>query len=60
MNSEEIFGDELAMFAKKELQKEVRKIFIINFVCLSVCQSVTLWARLGYLRYLTSQCPYEL
>ena len=24
LNSQEIFGDELAMFAKKELQKEVR------------------------------------
>ena len=26
LNSQEIFGDELAMFAKKELQKEVRRI----------------------------------
>ena len=26
LNSQEIFGDELAMFAKKELQKEVNKI----------------------------------
>ena len=25
LNSQEIFGDELAMFAKKELQKEVRQ-----------------------------------
>lgn len=25
LNSQEIFGDELAMFAKKELQKEVRE-----------------------------------
>ena len=27
LNSQEIFGDELAMFAKKELQKEVIHIF---------------------------------
>ena len=26
LNSEEIYGDELAMFAKKELQKEVRAL----------------------------------
>ena len=26
LNSQEIFGDELAMFAKKELQKEVKNI----------------------------------
>ena len=28
LNSQEIFGDELAMFAKKELQKEVRRFFL--------------------------------
>ncbi len=26
LNSQEIFGDELAMFAKKELQKEVGRL----------------------------------
>ena len=26
LNSQEIFGDELAMFAKKELQKEVNRV----------------------------------
>ena len=26
LNSQEIFGDELAMFAKKELQKEVNSV----------------------------------
>ena len=30
LNSQEIFGDELQMFAKKELQKEVNKL--IQFV----------------------------
>ncbi len=29
LNSQEIFGDELQMFAKKELQKEVRYIFLV-------------------------------
>lgn len=33
LNSQEIFGNELALFAKKELQKEVRSISA-NFVCL--------------------------
>lgn len=28
LNSQEIFGDELQMFAKKELQKEVRPTYI--------------------------------
>ncbi len=31
LNSQEIFGDELAMFAKKELQKEV-----IKYLCVCV------------------------
>ena len=33
LNSQEIFGDELAMFAKKELQKEVGRF--ISLFCLS-------------------------
>jgi hypothetical protein len=36
LNSQEIFGDELQMFAKKEMQKEVsRKIFVFYFLLLT-------------------------
>jgi len=31
LNSQEIFGDELAMFAKKELQKEVNTVYRFAF-----------------------------
>ena len=30
LNSQEIFGDELAMFAKKELQKEVLRTYYLT------------------------------
>ena len=33
LNSQEIFGDELAMFAKKELQKEVKNILNLKKSC---------------------------
>lgn len=31
LNSQEIFGDELQMFAKKELQKEVPNVYIFFY-----------------------------
>lgn len=36
LNSQEIFGDELQMFAKKELQKEVSFVdrYLITYCCL--------------------------
>lgn len=38
LNSQEIFGDELQMFAKKEMQKEVTKtIKLIAFLLLMCC-----------------------
>lgn len=37
LNSQEIFGDELQMFAKKELQKEVCSALIINILNLCLC-----------------------
>lgn len=39
LNSQEIFGDELQMFAKKELQKEVCSFTSSIFVVLYVAQS---------------------
>ena len=33
LNSQEIFGDELAMFARKELQKEVRFLIENSRMC---------------------------
>lgn len=36
LNSQEIFGDELQMFAKKELQKEA-SLNISNLIILSTC-----------------------
>jgi hypothetical protein len=42
LNSQEIFGDELAMFAKKELQKEVGRISY--WFSESVGSAVTFWA----------------
>ena len=37
LNSQEIFGDELAMFAKKELQKEVDRIFSVQGALQFLC-----------------------
>ena len=39
LNSQEIFGDELAMFAKKELQKEVSRLFL-HAMCRSLSSVV--------------------
>lgn len=37
LNSQEIFGDELQMFAKKELQKEVYNIlYLFNYLILNL------------------------
>lgn len=37
LNSQEIFGDELQMFAKKELQKEVYNIlYFLNYLILNL------------------------
>lgn len=48
LNSQEIFGDELAMFAKKELQKEVTSSGDVQtyFSCRWSCQKprVRFWA----------------
>ena len=47
LNSQEIFGDELAMFARKELQKEVSgrvRIFFSNFsVCIVLSSFSSEW-----------------
>ena len=40
LNSQEIFGDELQMFAKKELQKEVFYLLIYFYFCISMYISI--------------------
>lgn len=48
LNSQEIFGDELQMFAKKEMQKEVKRCFIKLFEMLAEVEVVFVWKEIIY------------
>lgn len=48
LNSQEIFGDELQMFAKKEMQKEVKICIIELFEMLAEVEVVFVWKEIIY------------
>lgn len=48
LNSQEIFGDELQMFAKKEMQKEVKICIIKLFEILAEVEVVFVWKEIIY------------
>lgn len=48
LNSQEIFGDELQMFAKKEMQKEVKICIIKLFEMLAEVEVVFVWKEIIY------------